>query len=75
MGDTLRVTIWHDGTGAIAAVGREMGTAPTVVPLASDNFEALELEIDVDEESLRELHRTHSVDVKQGSLVKRSSSL
>lgn len=67
---TLSVHIWHDASGRIVAVGRfHAGKQPIrrSIPMAGDGTSVIQ--VDVDEETMSNLHETHRVDVNTGTLM------
>lgn len=62
------VSVWHDLTGAIVAVGRATGSR-SVIPLAGTD--RLVLTTEIDEEEIPKLHQTYVVDVTRKALVRR----
>jgi len=66
----VRVHVWHKVTGEIIAIGRPMGEAKCI-PL-SGRGEAV-TEAEVEDELIRDLHRTHIVDVHRKVVTRRSS--
>ncbi len=66
---TVKIHIWHEVTGKIIAIGKPAENSPyQVIPLPGEN--QLVLETETEEENIKELYKTHIVDVNKKALVK-----
>lgn len=67
MAATVAVYVWHDSEGNITAVGRPAPSARgRIVPVAGLGRAVTPVE--VAEQDIATLHRTHEIDVKQRTL-------
>jgi len=67
----VNIFVSYNLNGEIVAIGRSMAGSK-VFPLAGDRHFVLETE--VDEESIKGMHRTHLVDVNKKAIVRRPAS-
>lgn len=63
----MKIHVWHGVGGEIIAIGHPTSDRP-VIPLPSEGQLVLETEIDAS--LVKNLHKTHIVDVKKKALVK-----
>jgi hypothetical protein len=61
------ILVWHGANGEIVAIGRATGKQK-VSPVAGQN--QFTLEVEIDEAEIKDLHRSHVVDMSTGKLVK-----
>jgi hypothetical protein len=66
----VKVTVWHDVAGEIVAIGRVMGERKGIA-VGGDGLNVLDVE--VAEEDIKSLPRTHLVDSSRKEIVERSS--
>jgi len=66
----VKVTVWHDVAGEIVAIGRAMGDRKGIA-VGGDGLNVLDVE--VAEEDITSLPRTHLVDASRKEIVERSS--
>lgn len=66
----IKVSLWHNVAGEIVAIGRPMGERKAV-PVGSDGLNILDVE--VAEEEISSLPRTHVVDSSSRGIVRRSA--
>jgi hypothetical protein len=69
----IKIHIWHDIKGGIVAVGHPVMENKALklgfIPIGTPNFPTIETEIE--QELVANFHKTHTVDVKNRSLVTR----
>lgn len=63
----MKIHVWHGVAGEIIAVGHPTSDRP-VTPLPLEG--QLVLETEIDKSLVKNLHKTHMVDVKKKALVK-----
>jgi hypothetical protein len=66
----IKVQIWHNINGEIIAVGRPVAPYTRnlgVIPKCT--YDQMVLESEINEENIKDLHRTHIVDVEKQILV------
>jgi hypothetical protein len=65
----VKIHVWHEVTGKIIAIGRPgIKSSHQAIPLSGENQFVFETEIE--EGNIKELYKTHIVDVKKKALVK-----
>ena len=70
LGANMKIHVWHGVAGEIVAIGHSTSDR-LVTPLPLEGQFVMETEID--ESLVKNLHKTHMVDVQQNVLVPRKS--
>lgn len=64
----VSVFVWHDASGKITAIGRELGDVGGCTPIAGEDQSVIAAE--VEDQSIANLYKTHMVDVSRKMVIK-----